>query len=298
MDETSKNDTRDEKRHGVSARKLAAIGAGLLLLLHLALVGNAMRIVRAERAGAAVLERCWQLQWCLAGVTAAALVLWCGALFVLLLDPLGRCAERVRRSEELPADRGLAEFRRLAYAYNGLLRRRQAAETVLHRQNRTDALTGLSNRLAFETYVAELAAERPHTPVTVFSLDVNGLKETNDREGHVSGDALLRNCAACIVAAFGDNGVDRRCFRFGGDEFAAFWEGVPVSEVAGTIERFEREQAERSVSVSVGYAHTEDLSGTTVTALYEEADKHMYDNKAEFHRQQAQEVLDWLKLLN
>ena len=108
---------------------------------------------------------------------------------------------------------------------------------------------------------------------------------------------LLRNCAACIRDVFAQ-GEGRQCFRFGGDEFSAFWVDVPRAEIEPTLERFAQEQQARGVSISVGWAHTEDFSGTSVTELYEEADRNMYDDKTEFHRKQAQEVLDWLKLTN
>ncbi len=230
---------------------------------------------------------------CLAA--AAALAGGAGIAALRLLRTMEQSVEKMRRGEKLLADRGPAEFRALASAHNELLNRRESAVTVLHRETLTDALTGLSNRLAFEKYIAQLSRDEPHAPVTVFSLDVNGLKETNDRQGHTFGDELLRNCAACIRDVFAQ-GEGRQCFRFGGDEFSAFWVDVPRAEIEPTLERFAQEQQARGVSISVGWAHTEDFSGTSVTELYEEADRNMYDDKTEFHRKQAQEVLDWLKL--
>lgn len=241
----------------------------------------------------AMLRKYQILQWTMTLAIIVVLTVMCVLLFVLLISPLEQSAEQVQRGETLLPDRGLSEFRRLAFAYNELLHHRKMMETYLRQQSQTDALTGLPNRLAFQNYVSELSWEKAHSSVIVFSLDVNGLKEANDHRGHTFGDALLRNCAACIQAAFG-NGPGKQCFRFGGDEFAAFWVDVPVSELDEALARFEEEQAKREVSISVGCAYAEDLSETTVDVLFQEADKNMYDDKAEYHRQQAQEVLDQL----
>ncbi len=244
----------------------------------------------------ATLRRYQRLQWVTTFLIVAVLAASCALLILLLLRPLERCADLVQNCDPIPPDKGLSEFRRLALAYNALLQHRQMTERDLHRKSQTDALTGLPNRLAFETFVAQLSRNNPQSAVVVFSLDVNGLKETNDQEGHAYGDALLRNCAECIRVSFGE-GEGRHCFRFGGDEFSAFWVDVPLSELDGALERIKKEQTERGVSISLGYASTEHLSGTTVAALYEEADKKMYEDKAEFHRRQAQEVLERLKLI-
>jgi diguanylate cyclase (GGDEF)-like protein len=243
----------------------------------------------------ATLRKYQILQWVLTLTIIFILSIICVMLFVLLLAPLERSAEDVQRGETIPDDRGLAEFRRLAIAYNELLHHRKMMENYLRQQSQTDALTGLPNRLAFQNFISQISWENAHSSVIVFSLDVNGLKETNDHKGHAFGDALLRNCAACIQSALGD-GQGKQVFRFGGDEFAAFWVDVPVSELDGALDRFVREQAKHDVSISVGCAYAEDLSETTVDKLFEEADQNMYDEKAEYHRKQAQAVLDQLKL--
>ncbi|MBO4914708.1 MAG: GGDEF domain-containing protein [Oscillospiraceae bacterium] len=235
------------------------------------------------------------LQWAMTITIIIILSIMCVLLFTLLLKPLEHSADDVSRGEPIPPKKGLAEFRRLATAYNELLHHRKMMETYLRQQSQTDALTGLPNRLAFQNFVSQLSWEKAHSSVIVFSLDVNGLKETNDHKGHTFGDALLRNCALCIQEALG-TGEGKNCFRFGGDEFAAFWVDVPATELDAALKKFVAVQEEREVSISVGCAYAEDLSETTVDKLFEEADRNMYDEKAEYHRRQAQAVLDSLKL--
>lgn len=243
------------------------------------------------------LHRFQILQWSMMVTIILLLSVMCVLLFVLLLGPLERSVDDIQRGETIIPDKGLAEFRRLSFAYNELLHHRKMMESYLRQQSQTDPLTGLPNRLAFQNFISDLSWERAHSSVIVFSLDVNGLKETNDTKGHTFGDMLLKNCGACIQATLG-NGPGKHCFRFGGDEFAAFWVNVPTGELESALRDFEAEQEKREVSISVGCAYTQDLSETTVDALFEEADKHMYDDKAEYHRRQAQAVLDQLKLFD
>lgn len=256
--------------------------------------GETSRTITMQQA---TLRRYQVLQWTVMSAVILLLSVMCVLLFVLLLGPLERSVEDIQRGEAIPANTGLAEFRRLSFAYNELIHHRKMMENYLRQQSQTDPLTGLPNRLAFQNFISDLSWEKGHASVIVFSLDVNGLKETNDTKGHTFGDVLLKNCAACIQASLG-NGPGKHCFRFGGDEFAAFWVDVPVSELESALKTFEEEQDARKVSISVGCAYAQDLSDTTVDALFEEADKHMYDDKAEYHRRQAQAVLDQLKLLD
>ena len=83
----------------------------------------------------------------------------------------------------------------------------------------TDALTRIPNRAAFEQKMEELDAQwKPGVVIGLLIFDLNNLKETNDRLGHAAGDSLIRGAAQCIQSAFAGKG---KCYRIGGDEFAA-----------------------------------------------------------------------------
>ena len=231
----------------------------------------------------AALTKVRALQWVMTLTIIAILAVMCVLVFTQLLTPLELSVEQIQRGEVLPADRGLLEFRRLAYSYNELLHHRKMMENYLRQQSQTDALTKLNNRLAFQNFISDLSWRRAHSAVTVFSLDVNGLKEANDNNGHTYGDELLRNSAACVQEAFG-GAEGRQCFRFGGDEFAAIWVDVPASEIDGALRRFKEAQAARNISISVGCARTDDLSTTSTEELFERADKVMYEEKAKHYK--------------
>ena len=85
----------------------------------------------------------------------------------------------------------------------------------------TDSLTGLNNRREFDRALRTI----PRQPFAVLSLDLDGLKATNDTHGHAAGDALLRTVGHTL--GFLVRGWDVMA-RVGGDEFAALLPEVGV----------------------------------------------------------------------
>ena len=83
-------------------------------------------------------------------------------------------------------------------------------------QARSDALTGLPNRLSFEIALAASAAEADQSGVVVM-IDLDRFKEINDSLGHETGDRLLIEIARRLRSCARSNDV---VARFGGDEFA------------------------------------------------------------------------------
>ncbi len=87
---------------------------------------------------------------------------------------------------------------------------------------RTDLLTGIANRSAFEADLLELCNAAPEQGFTVVYLDLDGFKTVNDTLGHAAGDALLRYIAEVLRAAAREGDA---VSRLGGDEFAALLPG-------------------------------------------------------------------------
>lgn len=83
-----------------------------------------------------------------------------------------------------------------------------------------DALTGLSNRRAFLTFLQEHLArldENPLGGLAVFYFDLDEFKKVNDLGGHDAGDEMLVRVAFALQRCFCDTGC---VGRIGGDEFA------------------------------------------------------------------------------
>ena len=86
------------------------------------------------------------------------------------------------------------------------------------REARIDGLTGLDNRVAWdELLVREEARHRRYGgPVSIVSVDLDGLKRVNDRLGHQTGDELLRTAARLLRSEARETDA---VARVGGDEF-------------------------------------------------------------------------------
>jgi diguanylate cyclase (GGDEF)-like protein len=93
-----------------------------------------------------------------------------------------------------------------------------ANKAELTRLARTDALTGLSNRMVFrETLDQGLKLCTPERPTAIFYLDLDHFKTINDTLGHPMGDSLLK----AVALRLNDHAEDADLVsRLGGDEFA------------------------------------------------------------------------------
>ncbi len=86
----------------------------------------------------------------------------------------------------------------------------------LELQARSDALTGLPNRLSFELAVSTSLA-KPGLGGVIVMVDLDRFKEVNDSLGHETGDRLLIEMARRLRSSTRANDM---VARFGGDEFA------------------------------------------------------------------------------
>ena len=148
---------------------------------------------------------------------------------------------------------------------------------------RTDPLTGLPNRRAFDERLAgELARlDRTEEVVALLILDLDHFKALNDTSGHLSGDNALRVVADVIRTRI--RAVDWPA-RIGGDEFAIVLPGADEEEAMWVAERIRTgidgafEDAEIPLAVSVGGAARRG-SRIDVEELHGEADRALYEAK-------------------
>ncbi|WP_269433258.1 MULTISPECIES: GGDEF domain-containing protein [unclassified Sphingopyxis] len=152
---------------------------------------------------------------------------------------------------------------------------------------RTDALTGLSNRLLLRELFQDRAATamRAKNLVALHFLDLDGFKAINDRYGHPAGDALLEQVARRLEGMVRSDDV---VARLGGDEFVVLQVDLSdESEAELLARRIIREISKpylvddisMSVSVSVGIATAPKL-GVELERLLSCADAALYRAKA------------------
>jgi diguanylate cyclase len=138
------------------------------------------------------------------------------------------------------------------------------AEEIHSQQSeaRSDSLTGLANRRAFDHSLAESARrlKLERRPFSLLLLDIDNFKQFNDIHGHLAGDEVLR-CVGRTLSGLMRAG-DVAC-RYGGEEFAVILSGATESTSKVTAERIrsgiERmhvtfDGASLQVTVSVGVA--------------------------------------------
>jgi diguanylate cyclase (GGDEF)-like protein/PAS domain S-box-containing protein len=154
-------------------------------------------------------------------------------------------------------------------------------EDHLRQQAAKDALTGLANyRRLVETVDSEIKrSERTAREFALLFLDLDGLKQINDRFGHLVGSQAL--CRLADVLCICSRKVDTAA-RFGGDEFALVLPEtgrVPANLVARRIcDSLADDGREPKLSVSIGVAiYPKD--GQNVDSLLGEADAALYEMK-------------------
>ena len=128
----------------------------------------------------------------------------------------GELAARLRSAMRVVRLQDTLEQR--AVSAQELSARLSAANQQLQQMAITDELTGLFNRRHAVTKLEEFwkMADRYCQPLCCAVLDLDHLKQLNDRHGHAAGDAVLARVAAIIKRMV--RVTDLVC-RIGGDEF-------------------------------------------------------------------------------
>ena len=149
-----------------------------------------------------------------------------------------------------------------------------------------DHLTKTLNRRAGITRLNKLFSEdnRRHLVVSLCFIDINGLKEVNDRLGHKMGDELITTVAEVIKKIIREQDF---LVRLGGDEFLIVFNGIDISAAENIwkriIEAYDKintvEQRAYNISVSHGIVDFDNKQKNNVDDLINIADEKMYQEK-------------------
>jgi diguanylate cyclase len=175
------------------------------------------------------------------------------------------------------------------WSFNAFLRdvsERKAMEEELQRLALVDELTGLRNRRGFLAVAEPLiqVAERNRRDMALVYIDVDNMKQINDRCGHGGGDKALVQVADVLRGTFRESDI---IARLGGDEFCVLLpDNDPVATVL--IDRLEKrlrvpsaDESAPVISLSVGVATYRWEEPCPIEALIDQADAAMYQMKNE-----------------
>lgn len=161
-------------------------------------------------------------------------------------------------------------------------------EDELTKHASLDALTGVMNRRqGMDLLHNELIhAQKQGAEFIVCFVDINNLKEVNDRYGHAEGDHLIITASQLLKNNLGQNDF---LFRHGGDEFIIVFHKNP-SDVYNIWERIrgdlnhinQSDSKPYTVSVSYGLFPFQAGMDVSVDEMIELADQEMYKDKRRY----------------
>jgi diguanylate cyclase len=212
-------------------------------------------------------------------------------------DELGELRDAMRGSAQSNSPetaRIAASLERIMQNNRSLQERLEAAEKQLEKQTkqieeylseaRTDGLTGLPNRRAFDKKFDEMFAQfrRGGRSFCLALVDIDHFKLVNDQWGHSAGDQVLRQTARMLADQFEGAYI---VARFGGEEFAALLP-VPLSVAAERVDRTRKLVARqpiaienRSIPVSVSIGLAEPREDQVIGPIVRRADEALYAAK-------------------
>jgi diguanylate cyclase (GGDEF)-like protein len=162
--------------------------------------------------------------------------------------------------------------RRIARDNAAIAAEREQLMATLAEVARTDDLTGLANRRAWdEALEREIKrAARDDSPLCIAIIDLDHFKEFNDRNGHLAGDRMLKQISAAWA---GELRASDFLARYGGEEFALALPGCSLDDATVLVERLraatpQGETCSAGIVLWDGSETGEDLVGRADAALY------------------------------
>jgi diguanylate cyclase len=150
---------------------------------------------------------------------------------------------------------------------------------------RTDTLTGLANRRAFDDELRKRFSEweRKQTPFSLLMLDIDHFKRFNDTHGHQMGDEVI--CRVAKVLLKQARGMDMPA-RYGGEEFAVILPATKGKDACIVAERIRKaiefssmriQGNSFSITTSAGISDVAGVEGCS--GLIKRADDALYKSK-------------------
>ncbi|MCF7924290.1 MAG: GGDEF domain-containing protein, partial [Candidatus Izimaplasma sp.] len=149
---------------------------------------------------------------------------------------------------------------------------------------KTDYLTGLMNKGAFENHINKIDFIKKNNKLAAILMDLDNFKDINDYYGHSVGDKVLKIFANTCYETFRK---DDYLARIGGDEFAVLLYVSDNNQIKKTIDTLtykldhinKTNQFEFDISFSYGYKIFDEKSNIPIRSYLNQIDILMYENK-------------------
>ncbi len=201
---------------------------------------------------------------------------------------------RFRSNTVVPREEMLDVLNQIMQANRQLQERLDSAEEKLDEQTgqissylteaRTDGLTGLLNRRAFDKATDELFAEwtKKDQQFALGLIDIDHFKQINDTYGHPAGDAVLQHISKILQSELRDS----FCIaRYGGEEFAVLVKdsaaniAAALDELRHTIGQVQVTHDSHVIAVTLSAGSAEIEAGDKIGKLVRRADEALYAAK-------------------
>ena len=180
------------------------------------------------------------------------------------------------------------EIRLLSTAFENMALQLKEHEKLQYLLAYRDSLTGLRNTNSYWAWITDFDKDIEANDIVfgVIVLDINYLKETNDRYGHDVGNKLIVSAARIISTIFKRSPV----FRIGGDEFLVILQNRDLEEYKELLNKFDEEcrnelvvtdKENIPVSIAKGFASYDSKKDSSFIDVFNRADDAMYENKRE-----------------
>jgi diguanylate cyclase (GGDEF)-like protein len=164
---------------------------------------------------------------------------------------------------------------------------------IIRTEAKTDALTGIGNRFAFNEFADKLAHTGAKETWYVMIIDLDHFKAINDVYGHDTGDQALREMAALIKSC---TRISDFTARYGGDEFIVAVNGERdffkflANLQAALAARNESKKRGYKLEMSYGYDTYVTAGGRMFQDFMEHIDSLMYQSKTERRQGRAARI--------
>jgi len=158
---------------------------------------------------------------------------------------------------------------------------------LLETISKTDVLTGLANRRAFDIVVNKEIErnKRNNQSLVICIFDLDNFKIINDEFGHDAGDIVLKSIGKLLLDCLRDNDFPA---RWGGEEFCLLFPETDTDEALKVVNRvreliagMEWQIGEKTIKITASFGLAVWKKNHSFNMVFKQADKALYQAKQE-----------------